>query len=184
MRANPRGNPASGTVVLIKPNVAPWHRAHRGHASRSSERDGGGPPTSACTSASGARDTLQCVGRGMPRGACRWRVQSSTSARAEADFGNRFQRIPNSARSIAKPECKSKCARKSSKSCGRCPANVSPRCITGEILGCVKGVSECLTCNANVPREDRRSPRHVRQLGGSHDRILMLISSHGYCTAP
>lgn len=46
MRANPRGNPASGTVVLIKPNVAPWHRAHRGHASRSSERDGGGPPTS------------------------------------------------------------------------------------------------------------------------------------------
>jgi hypothetical protein len=35
-----------------------------------------------------------------------------------------------------------------------------------------------------VPREDRRSPRHVRQLGGSHDRILMLISSHGYCTAP
>jgi hypothetical protein len=162
MRANPRGNPASGTVVLIKPNVAPWHRAHRGHASRSSERDGGGPPTSACTSAvRRARDTLQCVGRGMPRGACRWRVQSSTSARAEADFGNRFQRIPNSARSIAKPEC-----------------------ITCEILGCVKGVSECLTCNANVPREDRRSPRHVRQLGGSHDRILMLISSHGYCTAP
>lgn len=88
MRANPRGNPASGTVVLIKPNVAPWHRAHRGHASRSSERDGGGPPTSACTSASGARDTLQsCNASGARYAAWRVPVASSVEYKREGRGG-------------------------------------------------------------------------------------------------